>query len=138
MQKERRIVDVIAPIVQQHRLVISSELVRKDYREAERNADKGHQRSLMYQLSRITTERGALVHDDRIDALALALQFFTEAAAQDQRKAQATRQEELEEMARQAFLDEAGASIDQLALGFRPTARGRAWGGVKRPAVGAV
>jgi hypothetical protein len=41
-------------------------------------------------------------------------------------------------MARQAFLDEAGASIDQLALGFRPTARGRAWGGVKRPSVGAV
>jgi len=137
MQKERRIVDVIAPIVQQHRLVVGSELIRKDYREAERNADNGHQRSLMYQLSRITTERGALVHDDRIDALALALQFFTEAAAQDQRKAQANRQAELEDWTRQAFFDETGASIDALALGFRPSPRGRAYGGVKRPAVGA-
>jgi hypothetical protein len=41
-------------------------------------------------------------------------------------------------MARQAFLDEAGASIDQLAMGFKPTVRGRAWGGVRRPPVGAA
>lgn len=132
-QKERRIVDTLAPVIQQHRLVVSSELIRQDYRTAERDQDKGHQRSLMYQLSRITTERGALLHDDRIDALSLAVRFFTEAAAQDQQRQQQFRQQELMDWAVQAFLDESGASIDALALGFRPTPPGRSYAAVVRP-----
>jgi hypothetical protein len=132
MQKERRIVDTIAPLVQQHRLVMSAELIRKDYREAERDPEKGHQRSLMYQLSRITTERGALVHDDRIDALSLALKFFTDAAAQDQMREQQLRQQDLMDWAVDCFLDETGSSIDVLALGFKPAGVRRSYGGVKR------
>ena len=76
IQKERRIIDVLAPVIQQHRLVVSNEVIRKDYREAERDPEKGHIRSLMFQASRITVERGSLQADDRLDALALAVQFF--------------------------------------------------------------
>ena len=36
-----------------------------------------------YQLTRITKERGALAHDDRLDALAIGVQFFTEALEKD-------------------------------------------------------
>lgn len=136
MQKERRIVDTLAPIVQQHRMVMSSELIRKDYRDAERDPEAGHHRSLLFQMSRITTERGALTADDRIDALSLAVKFFTDAAAQDQEKAQASRQQELNDWAVQAFLDETGAGIDALALGFRPAGSRRWHGGVRRQAVG--
>lgn len=136
-QKERRIVDTLAPVVQQHRLVVSSELIRKDYRDAERDPEKGHQRSLMYQLSRITTERGALMHDDRIDALSLAVQFFTESAAQDQQRQAQVRQDEMMEWTVQAFLDETGASIDALAMGFKPAGPRRSYGGVHRRPVGA-
>jgi hypothetical protein len=135
-QKERRIVDTLAPVVQQHRLVVSSELIRKDYRDAERDPEKGHQRSLMYQLSRITTERGALLHDDRIDSLSLAVAFFTEAAAQDQRKQQQARQGEIEDWSRQCLMDETGASVDALALGFKPRQMTRSDGGVSRQTVG--
>jgi hypothetical protein len=135
-QKERRIVDTLAPVVQQHRLVVSSELIRKDYRDAERDPEKGHQRSLMYQLSRITTERGALLHDDRIDSLSLAVAFFTEAAAQDQRKQQQARQGEIEDWSRQCLMDETGASVDALALGFKPRPMNRSYGGVSRQTVG--
>jgi hypothetical protein len=135
-QKERRIVDTLAPVIQQHRLVVSSELIRKDYRDAERDPEKGHQRSLMYQLSRITTERGALMADDRIDSLSIAVAFFTEAAAQDQRKQQATRQGEIEDWARQCLMDETGASVDALALGFKPRQMNRSYGGVTRQTVG--
>jgi hypothetical protein len=135
-QKERRIVDTLAPVVQQHRLVVSSELIRKDYRDAERDPEKGHQRSLMYQLSRITTERGALLHDDRIDSLSLAVAFFTEAAAQDQRKQQQARQGEIEDWSRQCLMDETGASVDALALGFKPRQMTRSYGGVSRQTVG--
>jgi hypothetical protein len=136
MQKERRIVDTLAPVVQQHRLVVSSELIRQDYRDAERDPEGGHQRSLLFQMSRITVERGALTFDDRIDALALGVKFFTDAAAQDQQKQQALRQQDLMDWAVQCFNDEMGASVDALALGFKPAGPRRSYGGVRRPAVG--
>ena len=132
-QKERRIVDQLAPLVQQHRLVFNADLIRKDYREAEQNSDNGHARSLMFQLSRITTERGALGGgDDRIDALALACQFFTEAAAQDQQRVQANRDFELWSNSIEMWKDETGASIDALALGLTQKSIGRHYGGVRR------
>jgi hypothetical protein len=130
-QKERRIIDVLAPLVQQHRVVVSSELVRKDWEGAERDADTGHPRSLMYQLSRITTDRGSLLYYDRIDALAIAAAHFVEAAAQDQRKAAQQRQDELLEATLAAWMDETGANLDALALGFTPRPRG-ATGGIRR------
>jgi hypothetical protein len=34
--------------------------------------------SLLYQMTHITTERGALVHDDRLDVLALGVQFWND------------------------------------------------------------
>lgn len=136
MQKERRIVDTLAPVVQQHRLVVNTDLIRKDYQGAERDAENGHHRSLMFQMSRITTERGALVHDDRIDALALALQFFGDAAAQDQLKQSQQRQDDLMDWARQCLTDEMGAGLDELALGFKPAGPRRSHGGVQRATVG--
>ena len=135
-QKERRIVDTLAPVVQQHRLVVSSELIRQDYRDAERDPETGHQRSLLYQMSRITTERGALTFDDRLDALALGVKFFADAAAQDQQKQQAFRQQEQMDWAVQCFMDETGASVDALALGFRPAGPRRSYGGVQRQTIG--
>lgn len=131
-QKERRIVDTLAPLVQQHRLVVNRELIRRDYAEADQDPETGHQRSLMYQLSRITIERGALMFDDRIDVVALGAKFFTDAAAQDQQKASKQRQDEIDEANLKAWFDETGASIDALALGWKPRLRGMAYGGVKR------
>ena len=49
----------------------------------------------MYQLTRITRDRGALVNDDRLDALAMAVQFWVEAMAQDVEKRMAARREDL-------------------------------------------
>lgn len=130
-QKERRIIDVLAPLVQQHRLVVNSELIRKDWEGAERDVDTGHPRSLMYQLSRITTDRGSLLFDDRIDALAIAAAHFVEAAAQDQERAARRRQEELVEASLAAWFDETGAHVDALALGLIPRGSG-ATTGVRR------
>ena len=135
IQKERRIVDTLAPVIQQHRLVMSSEMVRRDYREAERDPEKGHIRSLMYQLSRITIERGALVHDDRIDALALGVQFFVELAAQDQHRMAGQRKSELLDWELECFMDTTGNSIDALVLGAKPQFSRKAYGGIRRQEV---
>jgi len=132
MQKERRICDVLGPVIQQHRLVVSGDVIRKDYQEAERNVDGGHERSLMFQLSRITTERGALSKDDRIDALALAVQFWGEAAAQDQQRKASEREFEMWQHQMQMAGDETGASIDALALGLPSKSIRRSYGGVRR------
>ncbi|QNJ57532.1 terminase large subunit [Pseudomonas phage PlaquesPlease] len=83
-QKELRICDVLEPVLGSHKLVIQESLIEKDYRSA-LNADgtTDTSYSLLYQLTRITRERGSLAHDDRLDALAIGVQFFTEALERD-------------------------------------------------------
>ena len=50
---------------------------------------------LFYQMTRITRDRGALVNDDRLDALAMAVQYWVDAMAQDVEKRMAARREDL-------------------------------------------
>lgn len=131
-QKERRIVDTLAPLIQQHRFVVASHVIRADYQEAESDPERGHQRSLMYQLSRITTERGSLEMDDRIDVVALGVAHFTEAAAQDQQKQAQKRADAIQEEMLRAWFDETDEGIDALAMGLMPRAARRVYGGVSR------
>ncbi|WCK25334.1 phage terminase large subunit [Agrobacterium pusense] len=79
-QKERRICDVLEPVLNQHRLVVDSAVVKRDF-EAEPH------RQLFYQLTRITRDRGALINDDRLDALAIAVTYWVEHMARDTDKA---------------------------------------------------
>ena len=48
----------------------------------------------MYQMTRVTAERGALSNDDRLDALAMAVAYWVEQMAQDADKRIASRREE--------------------------------------------
>lgn len=88
-QKELRICDVLEPIMGSHRLIVNSSTIVSDYQTA---ADKDGVRnpiySLFYQMTRISRERGALAHDDRLDALAIGVQFFVESMAKDAVKGQ--------------------------------------------------
>lgn len=77
IQKERRICDTLEPIMNQHRLVIDKRVIEQDHKEAE------PQRQLMYQLSRITRDKGALKFDDRLDVLAMAVAYWAESMAKD-------------------------------------------------------
>ena len=49
----------------------------------------------MYQLSRITRDRGSLVHDDRLDALSIAVGYWTQQMASECRPSHVDRQQEL-------------------------------------------
>jgi len=80
-QKEKRIIAALEPVMNQHRLVVAQEGVK-----AEANDDRDFQ--LMYQLSRITPERGALRHDDRVDALAGAIAYWMKYLQVDQTRAE--------------------------------------------------
>jgi hypothetical protein len=50
---------------------------------------------LTYQMTRITKQRGALAHDDRLDVLAMAVQYWTDQMAADADTEIRTRKEEL-------------------------------------------
>lgn len=102
VQKEKRIIDTLEPILNQHRLVVSEEVIRRDLVTEE------PARQLMYQLTRVTRERGALKHDDRLDALAGAVSYWVDqlARSQDQAYQQASSKlinEELKKFVKQAI-----------------------------------
>lgn len=82
-QKEQRIIDTLEPVLMQHRLVVDEKLIRQDWETGGDNMSK----SLFYQLTRITRDRGALAHDDRLDALAMAVAYWVEHMARDVDKA---------------------------------------------------
>jgi hypothetical protein len=83
-QKERRIIDTLEPVMNRHRLVFDQSVVDKDYKSAQAyEAENKYTKSLIYQMTRISYEKGALKHDDRLDALAIAVAYWTERMGQD-------------------------------------------------------
>lgn len=79
-QKERRIVETLEPVVTSHRLIVNSEVFRKDfhidYKAVEENKRRFYR--LSYQFTRITRQKDALKHDDRVDSLAGGVSHFVD------------------------------------------------------------
>lgn len=71
-QKEIRIIDTLEPLLDAHKLVIDAKALERDFRSSEGKPDY----SLIYQMSHVTRDRKSLIHDDRLDALALACMFI--------------------------------------------------------------
>ena len=80
VRKEDRIIDSLEPVLNQHRLVIDRSVIEWDYAS---NKDEAPELRLMYmlfyQMSRMCREKGAVKHDDRLDALAQGVKYFTDA-----------------------------------------------------------
>lgn len=95
-QKERRIIDVLEPVMNQHRLVMDKKVIQKDFDSCQHlPPEQALRYQLMYQLTRLTADRGALTNDDRLDALAMACQYWVDAMAQDAEVRMGARKEEL-------------------------------------------
>lgn len=82
-QKEMRIIDTLEPVISNHRLVVDQRVIEQDYNSSQSDMKYG----LIYQMTRITRDRGSLAHDDRLDALAMAVGYWVEHMARDQDKA---------------------------------------------------
>jgi hypothetical protein len=74
-QKEKRILAHLEPLFLQHKLVLNYSALMREHAQV-KNGDIDPTYSLHYQLTHITDERHALEHDDRIDALAMAVGVF--------------------------------------------------------------
>jgi hypothetical protein len=105
--KEKRIIDTLEPLMQQHRLIIDSNVVHKDYNSANEmyTLEKALRYQLFYQMSRISNMRGSLAIDDRLDVLSMACRYWVDQLAKDQHTAQAQRREEALRDELDKFLD---------------------------------
>jgi hypothetical protein len=84
IQKERRIIDTLEPVISSHRLIFDRKVIEKDYASTQDlPPEKALQYQLMYQLSRVTRLKGALIHDDRLDVLSMAVGYWAEQMAAD-------------------------------------------------------
>lgn len=86
-QKEKRIIDTLEPVMNQHRLIVDPTVIEDDYKSAQvYPADKATRYMLFYQMTRLTRDRGALSHDDRLDALSMAVAYWVQQMAADAEK----------------------------------------------------
>lgn len=120
-QKEARIIDVLEPVMSSHRLVVDFKVIKKDFEETQ--ADPKY--SLFYQMTRLTRDRGAISHDDRIDAVAMAVSYWVESMARDNEKASKTHKEKLLDKELKKFMQNAlGSSKVRNQTNWNSTNRG--------------
>jgi len=87
-QKELRIIDTLEPVLNQHRLIVDPKVIERDYDTSvgyagEVGGEQAEKYSLFYQMSRLTRDRGSLLHDDRLDALAIVVHYWVQSLARD-------------------------------------------------------
>ena len=83
-QKEKRIIDTLEPLLGGHKLVIDPTVIENDYKTAQSYPPEKHLHyMLFYQMTRLTNRRGSIRHDDRLDALSIACNYWVTQMAQD-------------------------------------------------------
>lgn len=123
LQKERRIIDTLEPVLNQHRLVVDRTVVERDaHRNGDPNLteDVAPRYQLFFQMAHLTTEKGCLAHDDRLDALAIGVAYWVEALAQDVNKSAAADRRRKLALDLEAFVR---GTLDGLDTGRRPAPR---------------
>ena len=117
-RKEERIIETLEPVMNQHKLIIDPKVWEYDYTSNPDAApEKRLEYMLGYQMSRMCRDKGAVKHDDRVDALAQGVQYFVDAVAQSAFKAQAMRKHEEWKAMTQAFEEHPQLATDALVLG---------------------
>jgi len=124
-QKELRIADTLEPLMNGHKLVIDPVVIQRDHDSlTDYDNDVRMTYSLVYQMTRLTRDKGCLGHDDRLDVLAMACAAWVDAVAVSEDDAMEARQEELlmEEIAE--FSKEIGGHPRRVEPCWTDTCRG--------------
>lgn len=118
VQKERRIINALEPVMNQHRLIVNRSVVENDSQGRDDDAiEKRLAYQLFHQLTHITVDKGCLQHDDRLDALAGAIQYWNESLAIDEDRAIKERQAELWDLELEAYMGNIQGALDAQLLG---------------------
>lgn len=118
VQKERRIINALEPVMNQHRLIVNRSVVENDAKGREDDAiEKRLSYQLFHQLTHITVDKGCLQHDDRLDAVAGAVEYWNESLAIDKDRAIKERKAELWDLELEAFMGNIEGALDAQLLG---------------------
>ena len=118
-QKEARIIDTLEPVMMRHKLIIHKQVIIDDYQVYE-NAPAY---SLIYQMTRLSRDRGALAHDDRLDALCMAVAYWLAVMDRDE---EIGMQEQIEAKLEQWLDPDKGILYRDEANQMRPMGRSEA------------
>ena len=103
IQKEKRMIDTLEPVMNTHRMVIDESIIKEDF---ERMPD--HQ--LFKQMTRLTREKGSLRDDDLLDALSIAVAYWVEVIDRDQQLSYNQHKSELLDLELERFIESATGS----------------------------
>lgn len=111
IQKEKRIIDTLEPVMNQHRLVMDATLIKGDHENYNEYPEETKARyELLYQMSRITRDKGALAKDDRLDALAMAVAYWVQVMDKDVQRIEEDHREAARTLEIERFLESAGVT----------------------------
>lgn len=79
IQKEARMIDTLEPVLMRHKLIVQKSVITDDYAIYEHKPAY----SLFYQLTRLSRDRGSLAHDDRLDAVCMAVAYWLDQMDRD-------------------------------------------------------
>ena len=131
-QKERRIIDTLEPVMNQHKLIFNKRIIEQDFEtNKDMPPDQALRYQLMYQMSHITANRGALGQDDRIDVLAMMVAKFTELMNRDADKSMKDRQDSILKKELDVFMGRGHLGFSTLVMGTpdmtRASNRSKLW-----------
>jgi hypothetical protein len=132
VRKEDRIIDSLEPVLNQHRLVIDRAVVEWDFKSNPQAAPEERLLyMLFYQMSRMCREKGAIRHDDRIDALAQGVQYYTDALGISALEAIKNRKRDEWNAMIEEMIDDPQASANHMVFGMNLEQRQQARGNSK-------
>lgn len=86
-QKELRIIDTLEPIMGRHRLIVHEDIIQYDLDSTNKYPiDQRESYKFFHQMGKISREKGSLIHDDSLDAVAGSVRKWTEMVAVDEVK----------------------------------------------------
>lgn len=111
-QKEKRIIDTLEPVFNQHRMVVDKKVIEEDHASTlgDSYEGRGVHFQAFYQMTRITKDRGALPKYDRLDAWAMAVAYWVESMGRDTIKAAAQQSQKLLDLELKSFIRNATAT----------------------------
>jgi len=129
VRKEDRIIDSLEPVLNQHRLICDRSVIEWDYNS---NKDEAPELRLLYmlfyQMSRMCREKGAVKHDDRLDALAQGVQYYTDALSISAQEAIKTRKRDEWNSLLEDFIENPQSSANHIVMGMNKDQRDKARG----------
>lgn len=116
-QKELFICDTLEPIMGSHKLVVDRRVIEDDLKVCHGDEEGSEQYSLIWQMTHMHREKKAIAHEDRLEALAMACQFYSELMDRDSDKMANKHKEKLKDEVLRSFKKSVFLTAGQMVNG---------------------